>query len=158
MKEETLKRVKRGTQAMRAAIGRGVAMSRKAKEGNMTKQGDATVNEVHTSAAQGDLLVRRIKAIPGTAKAKAFEGQLVLAHSETGHHHAIDAALVPGIGFFADAENPLISYVRVPEGMTADVVHHRDFDTHGTLRLYSGDHEVRRQREWTPEGWAIVAD
>ena len=40
----------------------------------------------------------------------------------------------------------------------ADVVHLRDFHTHETVRLPRGVYEVRRQEEYTPQGWRRVAD
>jgi hypothetical protein len=44
-----------------------------------------------------------------------------------------------------------------------DVVHERDYDTHETVRLDSGDggeviFEIRRQEELRPDGWARVED
>jgi hypothetical protein len=40
----------------------------------------------------------------------------------------------------------------------ADVVHLRGLDTHETLRLPRGTWEIRRQQEWSPEGWRRVED
>lgn len=53
--------------------------------------------------------------------------------------------------------DPMICYLQIA-GDFADVVHHRPHDTHETLRLVRGIYEVRRQREWTPEGWRRVED
>ena len=53
--------------------------------------------------------------------------------------------------------DPLVAILAV-EGAFADVVHLRAHDTHETLRLLQGYWEVRRQREWTPEGWRRVED
>jgi hypothetical protein len=82
-------------------------------------------------------------------------GALILAHSETGHHHAVrdvEAVLLrPTVG------DGLTTYLRV-DGDHADVVHERPWDTHETLRLPRGVWLVRRQREWTPEGWRRVED
>ena len=40
----------------------------------------------------------------------------------------------------------------------ADVEHLWPFDTHETIRLTPGKWEIRRQREWSPEGWRRVED
>lgn len=49
-----------------------------------------------------------------------------------------------------------LSYLRVSGETTLE--HLRDFDTHEPLSLPPGNYEVRRQREYTPEGWRQVAD
>ena len=111
---------------------------------------------VEKMGAQGDVLFRRVKAVPKDAVAEKVRGRLIVAHSETGHHHAIDG--FKG-SFFRVPGNPLIAYLQLTED--CDVVHHRGWDTHETIRLKAdvgAVFEVRRQREWTPEGWRRVAD
>jgi hypothetical protein len=106
-------------------------------------------------AAQGDVLFRRIPELPARVIERRTDGPLVVAHSETGHHHVIDE---PGVALFEDVErNSLICFLRV-DGPSADVRHLRPYDTHETLRLCRGVWEVRRQREWSPEGWQPVLD
>jgi len=81
----------------------------------------------------------------------------VAAHSETGHHHAIDDT---GVVQYASPD-PLKCYLVLEGAEHADVVHYRSFDTHETVRLLGGIGsvwEVRRQREWEPEGWRRVED
>lgn len=34
----------------------------------------------------------------------------------------------------------------------------RSFDTHESILLKGGTYEIRRQREYTPEGWRRVED
>ncbi len=111
---------------------------------------------IETMAAQGDVLFRRVKAIPKSHKATKRRGPIVVAHSETGHHHAIDDM---GVVRFADPADPMVCYLQI-SGEHADVVHHRPWDTHATIRLPGGGSvwEVRRQREHTPEGWRRVED
>lgn len=105
--------------------------------------------------AQGDVLFRRIKKLPeGLAAVPHGKEGLVVAHSETGHHHVIPDAGVAH--FMAPAGDGLLSYLQVDT--SADVVHLRPFDTHETRRLGAGIWEVRRQREHTPEGWRWVED
>lgn len=102
---------------------------------------------VSTQGAQGDVLVTRIGSVPDGVQPtpRRDDEPIVVAHSETGHHHTIDAADV----IQYQPENPLVCYLRVDRDY-ADIVHHRSFDTHGTLRLPRGIYEIRRDREWNP--------
>lgn len=95
----------------------------------------------------------RVRMLP--APAKTTDGSpIVVAHSETGHHHAIFDS---GVVLLREPSDPLTCYLRV-DGAWADVVHERPFDTHETIRLPQGTWTVRRQREYTPEGWRMVQD
>ena len=106
-------------------------------------------------AAQGDVLIQATGAIPDDAtKAKRIRGGFEVAHSETGHSHFIHNRRVK---MFMDGKDPLVCYLRV-EGDYADLVHHRDVNPHETIRLPKGCYRIRRQREWTPEGWRVVND
>lgn len=112
-------------------------------------------------AAQGDLLIVRVDEIPATAKLVPPKGgQIVVAHSETGHHHAF--AAIPGVEKLEEPGNAMVGYLRIAgevnDGAGADLVHHRPHDTHETLRLPPGNYELRRQREWTPQGLRRVED
>lgn len=107
-------------------------------------------------AAQGDLLIRRIDDIPANAKpTKAEKGHFVVAHSETGHNHVI--AERPGVQYFT-TEDPMIAYLKVIDEVETRLEHQRSFDTHETLYIPTGTFEIRRQREYTPQGWRRVED
>lgn len=130
--------------------------------------------KVINSAAQGDLLIRRIKELPADAKLLPADsnGRHVLAHSETGHHHYIP--VMPGIVELFGSDDPLVGYVRVTkpkpqspgmsmldgnlDGNLVPIIHDRAWDTHTTLLLDEDVFELRRQRESTPEGWRQVMD
>ena len=112
--------------------------------------------------AQGDVMFRRVPAIPKGAKLVKRVGAIVVAHSETGHNHVVED---PFVEQFDVPGNPLVCYLQLADGVSdpggVDVVHRRPWDTHETVRLLGGPGdvwEVRRQREWTPEGWQRVAD
>lgn len=108
-----------------------------------------------TMAAQGDVVFKRIAELPKGVLAKADEdGKLVIAHSETGHHHFVDKAEAR---FYADPKDAMTCYL-VVDGEYADIKHARLFDTHETLRVPTGIFQVRRQREYTPEGLRRVED
>lgn len=113
---------------------------------------------VETMGAQGDVLFRRIDKLPAGVVEQKAEGAIVVAHSETGHHHTVSPLEAK---LFDRAErDPMICYLQLA-GDCADVVHHRPHDTHETLRLAGGAgaiFEVRRQEEYTPEGWRRVED
>lgn len=111
-------------------------------------------------AAQGDLLIRRVGAIPSTAKPIAADenGHFVCAHSETGHNHVIEVH--PHVQFFS-TDDPLVSYLQVIEAtdaMETVIEHLRTYDTHESIKVGPGNYEIRRQREYSPEGWRRVAD
>lgn len=111
--------------------------------------------------AQGDVLFRKVKAVPKGAVLSKAKGARVVAHSETGHHHVVEQ---PGVNLFEVPGNPLVAYLQLGDSCASggmDVVHQRPWDTHETVRLLGapGDvWEIRRQREWAPEGWRRVAD
>ena len=104
--------------------------------------------------AQGELYIRRIDTIPpGLEPVAAEGGHTILGHSETGHHHVMDARTT--------------TLYRLPEEIyelflvaTEDtpLTHLRDFDTHEPIMFPAGNYVVRRQREYTPEGWRRAAD
>ena len=108
------------------------------------------------SAAQGDLVLTRTDAaLPSDAHPIVTEGLVVLAHSETGHHHAI--APGPGIVELFGTSDPLKGYLRVRD-RPVELKHYRAFDTHESLEIPPGLYEIHRQREWSPEGWRKVED
>lgn len=116
------------------------------------------MKDVKTMAAQGDVLFRKIDRLPEGLVRRKAEGRHIVAHSETGHHHTVDAI---GCELFDDPKDPMICYLQLGDGGMCDVVHERNFDTHETLRLLgmpSDVFEIRRQREHTPEGWRMVTD
>lgn len=109
---------------------------------------------IHYMAAQGDLLIIKVDKIPsGLRASKEENGKHILAHSETGHHHAIDSRSAQ---LLIDETNEFIGYLEVKED--SEVVHERSFDTHETLKVPAGKYEIRRQREYTPEGFRRAAD
>lgn len=107
-------------------------------------------------AAQGDVLLIRIKELPATAAQAAAEGgEYIVGHSETGHSHVV--AERPGVEFFTDTSDPLTAYLRI---LSIDVAleHKRSFDTHETISIKPGTYKIRRQREHTAEGWRRAQD
>lgn len=113
---------------------------------------------VEAIAFQGDMMLRRVEDVPaGLSESAPVDGKHVLAHSETGHDHTVDAG---GIKLF-EGQDPMVCYLRMEGVDHADIIHHRNTDTHEPLRLLGEPGavwEVRRQREYTLEGWRRVED
>lgn len=117
--------------------------------------------EVQKIAAQGDVMFRKVTKLPDGLVEESAKGPIVVAHSETGHHHSIDEW--DGVKLFRKPGDPMVCFLQLQGVDHADVVHHRSFDTHETVRLLgcpgkTTTFEVRRQREYTPEGWRRVED
>ena len=110
---------------------------------------------IEKAAAQGDVMFRRIEALPAEARpVDPANGAFVVAHSETGHNHVVLDR--PGVRMFS-AMDEFRAYL-VVENEPATVEHQRSFDTHQPFALSPGIWEVRRQREYTPEGFRRAAD
>lgn len=103
-------------------------------------------------AAQGDLLITMVEYIPSDLKKmKPENGNYIVAHSETGHHHTL-----PIHGVVVYEETPFSLYVEVLK--ETELKHRRSFDTHESLRVRPGKYRINRQREYTPEGFRRAAD
>jgi len=107
--------------------------------------------------AQGDVMLIPVAELPATghSPAKTEHGAFIVTHSETGHHHVVMER--PGVQMFQDTMDLFRSWL-VVEGQPADLEHLRSTDTHETIRLEPGVWEIRRQREYSPEGWRRAAD
>jgi hypothetical protein len=111
-------------------------------------------------AAQGDVMFIRVATIPNglTEQNPNDKGELVIAHSETGHDHVMvldRSDALPAAQMF-NGDNPLISWLKVNRPTALD--HKRDHHRHDSIQFQPGMYEIRRQREQRPEGWRRVAD
>lgn len=104
---------------------------------------------------QGDVALTRVDTLPeGLVEAQRNErGEYIVAHSETGHNHAVAERTTK---MYEDPTNPLVAYLVVEN--TADLEHHRTYNTHETIQFDTGVYRINRQREYTPEGFRRVAD
>lgn len=102
-----------------------------------------------SNAAQGEISIRRIDALPANIKPTEKErGMWIIGHSETHHDHVLVA------------ENPQVfECTNPPAGMrilyavldqAADLVHMRGHDTHETIHHEPGIYEYRLGREFDP--------
>lgn len=107
------------------------------------------------SAAQGDLLIRRIDKLPEDVKpADGENGRYILAHSETGHFHS--TAVLDHVKHYKGMDE-LRSFL-VVENIPAEIKHERSFDTHESLKVEPGVYEIRNQREYQPGGFRRAQD
>ena len=118
---------------------------------------------VKYSAAQGDVLFKKVDAIPEGYREKVGHDVRIMSHSETGHHHVAEGGDLMVWEAFEpkDPALSLVCYLQVGENCDFSIQHLRLFDTHDPFKLESrpGDiWAVHRQREHIPEGWRRVAD
>lgn len=111
--------------------------------------------------AQGDVMLVRRDALPSGLKPIAAEnGRIVVTHSETGHNHEMvldkpNGKAKPAVVMYS-TDNPLIAWLEVNRPTALE--HLRPHDTHEPIMFGVGVYEVRRQREYTPEGFRQVQD
>lgn len=110
------------------------------------------------ACAQGDVMFVRRYALPSNVTPTApVNDRIVVTHSETGHDHVmvLDRAETPAVVMY-DTDNPLVSWLAVNRPTALE--HLRPHDTHEPIMFEPGVYEVRRQREYTPEGFRRVED
>lgn len=115
------------------------------------------MNNFLKCAAQGDLMIIKVESLPnGYEKAKSVDGRFIVAHSETGHHHVVEAS--PDVQYWIDPKNMFKAYLVVEKALGVALEHCRGFDTHQPIHIDKGIYELRRQREYVPESWRMVQD
>lgn len=109
---------------------------------------------------QGEVLFIRVEEFTDKngdyAAVKPENGRLIVAHSETGHHHVINIKRSKSADLLIGKTNEFIG--RLVANEDCEVIHLRRFDTHDTLKLPKGKYVVRYRREYTPEGLRKVRD
>ena len=104
--------------------------------------------------AQGELYIRRIDSLPTGLEPVAPEGgYVIVGHSETGHHHVMESETTT---MYRAPREIFELFLTVTKD--TPLTHLRSFDTHEPIILLTGNYIVRRQREYTPEGWRRAAD
>ena len=109
------------------------------------------------SAAQGEIGFIRLppntKVPKGAEQIKPVNGQVIIGHSETGHHHVMDATRTK----LYKLPDSLLECLMVVE-QSDQLEHLRDFDKHEPLGFEPGVYKVRYLREYTPEGFRKQQD
>jgi hypothetical protein len=109
-------------------------------------------------AAQGDFIIIRVNEIPANLKTMDPEnGKIVVAHSETGHNHVMEAERVTAYVPEVDSGKDLYEMFLKVEAPTP-IDHLRSYHTHESIMVNPGLYRIKRQREHTPEGWRRAAD
>lgn len=110
-------------------------------------------------AAQGDIMIVKVDSLPkGAVEVEPINGQNIVAHSETGHHHVIDREHEGAVTTMYRLPEEIYELFLIVENGPTLLKHERSFDTHEPIQLDPGTYKVRRQREYTPEGYRRVAD
>lgn len=99
---------------------------------------------------QGDMMLVRVDELPSGVE---HANDNVVAHSETGHDHVAERAMV------FTTKDAMTLYFKALDKEPVRLEHRRSFDAHKTIVFPPGEvWRVRRQREHTPEGWRRVED
>ncbi len=116
---------------------------------------EVEVRDIVKGGFQGDCALIRVESMPDdVVPAKQVNGQYIVAHSETGHNHAVEQTTCE---LFESANDPLIAYLVVKK--ITELKHYRDYKTHKTLRMRQpGIYRVHRQREGSKELFRRVVD
>lgn len=108
------------------------------------------------TAAQGDVYLKRVESFAHEGEEmEAENGQIILGHSETGHHHVIQEAI--GVRACLHNGNDAFRYLEVGDDVFTEydgvryhgvvLQHLRGVDTHGPIHVKPGKYVVKRQRE-----------
>jgi len=98
-----------------------------------------------TLGAQGEIIFERVDAIPDGFSLTQPDGKVhIVAHSETGHHHVIDAEDVER---FTSKEDAMTAFLRITGTEPAEIKHLRASDTHPSVFLEPGIWKGRIARE-----------
>jgi len=101
------------------------------------------------AAAQGEISIRRVGAIPANVKPLAPElGKYIIGHSETGHHHVMTLDRKQAFESTNAPEGMRILYANLETA--GELVHERGNDTHETIGFEPGIYEFRLGREYDP--------
>lgn len=104
---------------------------------------------------QGDVYLIPIIAVPAAATPVAAEdGNFIITHSETGHHHVI--AERPGVRQFSGMDI-FRGFLEI-DGQPAELVHLRTHHTHASQFIEPGAWLIQRQAAYTPQGWERARD
>ena len=105
--------------------------------------------------SQGDVTLKACKEIPFNLEKQTPENGLnILAHSETGHHHAVK--IQDGVTVYDQDE--FISYIENKTDNVIELKHYRNFHTHAPIGIPPGKFKVTRQREYIADGYRRAAD
>jgi len=107
--------------------------------------------------AQGENLFIKIDNFPTNevlVEHKAKNGELIVAHSESGHHHILKSEKAV---MFTVNGNPFVAYLKIDE--PTELFHKKTGkDTHETILFQPGNYELRRQRQFVNKNYVRLVD
>lgn len=105
---------------------------------------------LETLGAQGEIRIFRIDAIPENAKPlKRESGKFIIGHSETGHHHVLEAERVQVFEATEAPQGMRVLYALLDS--PGSLEHLRGHDTHAPHAFNTGDKIMfRTDREYDP--------
>lgn len=108
-----------------------------------------------TVCAQGDIYIMRVNMdVPKNAVEVLPENNhLIVTHSETGHHHVMEKSKAK---MYTLPDSILNCLLVVNDPVALE--HLRSYDTHEPIMFEAGTYIIRRQREYTAEGFRKVQD
>lgn len=126
---------------------------------NSIKKSKALLNAGKV-VSQGEIDIEKVNKLPvGLKLAKIENGNYILGHSETGHHHVVEAKST--IQYY-ETDDPLVSYLEVIEVTDKAEVfleHLRSFDTHAPIGFDVGIYKITNLVELGEDNlWQKVAD
>lgn len=112
-------------------------------------------------AAQGDFVIIRVDCLPDNLDIiNIKDNTITVAHSETGHDHVMVLERPDSVKAFKPKDTKEVDlyelFLLVSE--PTPIEHKRAWDTHETLLVPPGKYQIRRQREYIPEGFRKAAD
>lgn len=108
-------------------------------------------------AAQGDFVIVRIDKLPDNlVPIHPENGNHIIAHSETGHNHVMEASAA-SLFKMADADDKFFEMF-LSVDRTAEIEHLRSFDTHEPIQVEPGTYQIFPQREYVSQGWRKAQD
>jgi hypothetical protein len=108
------------------------------------------MQKIEHYARQGEVLILKTAdaALPNWPELNLENGQMIVGHSETGHHHVIEHPEAVKIVVKPDTGAMTILRMLVTE--PTRVIHLRGNDTHKAVDLPTGSYEIRGQQEYDP--------
>lgn len=104
---------------------------------------------IETLGAQGEIRIFRVDAMPKDVKPLAREnGKLIIGHSESGHHHVLEAERVQVFEAEKAPEGMRILYALLES--PGELKHLRGHDTHAPHAFDPGIYMFRTDREYDP--------
>jgi hypothetical protein len=101
-------------------------------------------------ARQGEVLILKLadEALPDWPALAMEGGNLIVGHSESGHHHVIERPAA--VKIVAKPDTGAMTVLRMIVTEPTRVIHLRGHDTHKPVEIAPGTYEIRGQQEYDP--------